>query len=109
MGVGHFLEKNLAHHAENIDGGNDDGAACDDGAGCVEVAGHLKRTYEDGHLSDETGETGETQVGQTSDDITHREEGHNLHQSTQLTDITSVSTAINHTDEGKEESRHQSV
>ena len=69
----------------------------------------LERTNEDVHLSNEAGETRKTEVGQTCHHISHREERHNLHQTTQTTNVTSTCTVIDHTDNGEEEGRHQTV
>ena len=56
-----------------------------------------------------TRETWQTKVGQTCHDITDSEERHNLHQTIQITDVTGMGTTVNHTDEGKEEGRHQTM
>ena len=44
-------EKELAHNAEDVDGGYHNRAACDDGEGAVEEVGLLERTNEDGHFA----------------------------------------------------------
>ena len=75
----------------------------------MESAGILKRAHEDGHLGNEAREAGQTEVGQTGDDIAHRKEWHDLHQTSQTAYVTRVCTTVYHTDEGEEEGRHKSV
>ena len=68
-----------------------------------------KRAHEDGHLSSKARETGKTQIGQTGNHIAYAEEWHDLHQTAQFTNVASMSTAVYHTDEGKEQSCHQTM
>ena len=49
----HLLEEDKAYSTENIYGCHNDGCNGDDGAATMECVGILKRTVEDGHLSDE--------------------------------------------------------
>ena len=49
----HLLEEDEAYCTEDIYGCHNDGCNGDDGASTMECVGILKRTVEDGHLSDE--------------------------------------------------------
>ena len=109
MLVGAGAVEYLSDYTQNVDGGDDDTAACGDGEHAVERIGILEGTYEDGHLSNETRETGQTEVGQTGQNVAHGEEGHDAHQAVQLADVAGMGTAVNHTDQGKEEGRHEAV
>ena len=109
VGIGNLAKKYLTHNTQDVDSRDNDCRTGDDGGRAVEYVVVLERTHEDGHLGNETRETRQALVGQTRNDITHAEERHYLHQSAQLTDVAGVSTAIDHTDKGKEKSRHQSV
>ena len=109
MRIVDLLVENLTHHTQDIDSCHHDGTAGDDGASAMEGIGIGKRTHEDGHLCDEAREARQSEVSQTSDDISYSEEGHDFHQTTHIADVTGVCTTIDHTDEGKEEGRHQTM
>ena len=104
-----YAVENLADKTEDVDCGDDDGGAGDDGEGGVECTFIAEGAYEDGHFGHEAGETGKTEVGKTGNDVAYCEERHDAHQTGELTDVAGVGTAIDHTDEGKEEGRHQTV
>ena len=115
MFVLHLSKEDFSHHTEDIDRRDDDRRTCDDSS---HPAHHIDRpcrrlrskgTNEDCHLCDETGESRQTEVGKTGNDITHGEERHDFHQARQLTYVTGMRTTVNHTNEGKEECRHQTV
>ena len=105
----HLLEEDEADGTEDIHSCHNDGSDGDDGAATVECVGILKRTVEDCHLGDETGEARQTEVGKTCNNVAYGEERHYLHQAAKLAYVTGVGTAVNHTDEGEEEGCHKSV
>ena len=109
MLVLHLTIQDLTYHTEDIDGCHDNGCTSNDGSDTMELVGILERTHEDGHLSNETREARQTEVGKTCHYITHSKEWHDLHQTVQVTDVTGMGTSIDHTDEGEEECRHQTV
>ena len=109
MGIVDLLEKYLSDDAEDVDGGDDYRRTGDDGARAAEHVGILERAHEDGHLGNEAGEAGKSEVSQTGDDVAAGKEGHDFHQSAQVAHVAGVGTAVDHSDEGEEEGRHESV
>ena len=107
--VGAGAIQDLAHQSQDVDSGDDDGGGGDDRPRAVEDIGVLEGTGEDGHLGHEAAQTGQAEVGQTGNHIADGEEGHDLHQAVQLADITGVRAAVDHTDQGEEQGRHQAV
>ena len=109
MFVLHLTIQNLANNTKDVDCRDDNRRTSDDGGDTMEGVNILERTHEDGHLSNEAREARKTEVGQTSHNVTHSKERHDLHQTVQVADVTSMRTTVDHTDEGKEEGRHQTV
>ena len=107
--VGAGAVQYLSNQSQNVDRRDDDRGAGDDSPRAMEGIGMLKGTVEYGHFGYEAAEARQTEVGKTGNDIAHREEGHDFHQARQFADVTCVSAPVNHADEGKEQSRHQSV
>ena len=115
----HLTEEQLAHNAKDVNRSNYNRSGGNDCKGMTEeitVAEHrivdggvFERAEEDGHFSHKSAQSGQSQRCQTGNDITHLEERPNLHQASHLAHVASVSTAINHTYKGEEESRHQAV
>ena len=109
MLIGTGTVKYLAYQTQDVDRRDDNTAAGDHGPRAMEHVGMLEGTVEDGHLGHKAAQARQTQVGQTGNDIADGEERHNLHQARQLADVAGVRPSVNHTDEGKEEGRHQAV
>ena len=109
MLVGARAVKNFSDKAENVDSGNNDRSTSDDGHHGVERAGVFKRSDKNRHLGDETRKTGQTEVGQTGDNVADGQERHDAHQAGEFTYVASVRAAVDETDEGEEEGRHQTV
>ena len=109
MLIGAGTIENLAHQTQDVDCRDDNTAAGDHGPRAMEHVGMLEGTVEDGHFGHKAAQARQTQVGQTGNDIADGEERHNLHQARQLADVAGVRPSVNHTDEGKEEGRHQTV
>ena len=107
--IRYFLIEDLTDDTEDIDGRDDDRRTSDDRADTTEGILVLEGSDEDIHLGHEPGEARKTEVGQTGDDITAREERDDLHQTAEVTDVTRAGTVIDHTDAGEEEGRHQTV
>lgn len=101
--------EDFTNKTENIDSSDNNTSAGGNSQYTMEGIGISKGTNKDGHFCNKAAETGKAEISQTSYHVAHREERHDAHQTTHLTDITRMRSAINHTDEGKEESCGQTV
>ena len=109
MWILHLLEEDEAYGTEDVNSSHNDGCDSYDGTATMECVCIFERAVEDCHLSNEAREARKTEVGQTSNDITYREERHDLHKTSELTNVASVGTSVNHTNQGKEEGCHKTV
>ena len=69
----------------------------------------LERTDEYRHFGNETAQAWQTKRSKTCNHIANAQERHYLHQAAHLAYVASVGTAIYHTNQGKEQCRHQAV
>ena len=72
--------QNLTNNTQDIDCRDDNRRTSNDSGDTMEGVNILERTHEDGHLSNEAREARKTEVGQTSHNVTHSKERHDLHQ-----------------------------
>ena len=113
--IGYLSIKYLAHYTQNVDCRNHNRGTGNDRCCASEHIGHTvgevcaERANKDCHLGNEAREARKSEVCKTCNDISYGEERHNLHQSAQFANVTSMCSTVNHTDKGEEESSHQSV
>ena len=109
MFVLNSAEQKFADNPQNINRCNHNRSTSYDGKHSVERICMLERTDKYSHFGNEAAQSRETQRSQTGNHVTNRKERHDLHQTSHLPNITGMRTSINHTDEGKEKSGHQTV
>src|SRR3712207_238688 len=90
----YLLEQNLTTHTQDVYGSNNDRSTCNDGGYTMEHIGILESSHEDRHLSNKTREAWKTEVGQTSNHVSHAKEWDNLHETTQITHVASTCTVV---------------
>ena len=109
MLVLHLAEEQLGHNAQNVNRRHDNRSGRQDGEHAVEGVGVLERAEKDGHLGRETTQIRQSQRSQAGNHVAHTQIRHDVHHAAHVADVTRVSAAVNHTDQGKEQGRHQTV